>query len=872
MQTLFQDLRYGARMMWKSPAFTLVAVLTLALGIGANTALFSVVDAVLLRKLPVQAPEELVLFEWDSGKSFRISGVRGTFIRDYYASGRRGASTFQPAVVNKMKEQAAQPDSPLRDLFVFANMGHFTIVADQQAETAESEVVSGTYFSGLGVSALRGRLLAPTDDIITAPPAAVISFDYWQTRFAGNENVIGKQVTINKNPYTIVGVTPPAFKGCGQVSEQPDVYLPLAFISQLEPDSGLLDRPDKPAYWWMQVMGRLKPDVTREQARLSLNNSFQAIALSLMPPPQKENQSKEVLPQDNPTLIARDGGRGMLEMRQVYSFTVYLLFAVVVLVLLIACANIANLMLARSAARQAEISIRLAVGAGRPRLLRQLLTESLMLSVLGGALGILFAFWGKDILAAISKSNVSFLPADMEYRMNWQVLLFTFGISLCTGVLFGIAPALHATKVDLTVALKESYRSSSGLTRSRLSKMLVVTQVVLSFVLLIGAGLAVRSLRNLQNVAVGFNQENLLNFALNPSANGYKEERLIELYDQIGKRLEALPGVKSATFASVPLLAHYMASDSVILPGETEQTNADHFTARQMVRENYFATMDIALLKGRAFTVQDDKIAPRVAIVSESFARKYFPGDDPIGKRVGFNKDSLGKIEIVGVAHDIKYNSQREDEQQLMYTPWQQDNEEINHMFFSLRMAGDPTAIVPAIRQAIRELDSNLPVIAVKTQIVQSIETLSQDKLFAQFLGFFGLLALLLAALGLYGVMSYSVAQRTNEIGIRMALGAEAKDVLQLIIRQGFTLVIFGLGVGAIFVFALHRIATSQSVERWKFVRQILQSERLYGIKPGDPITFALAALILIAVALLACWIPARRAATVDPMIALRRE
>lgn len=872
MQTLLQDLRYGVRILWKSPGFTLIAVLTLALGIGANTALFSVVDALLLRQLPVKAPEELVLFEWEAGRPFRTSGVRGTFIPDYFSPGKRGSSSFRPNLVEKMQEQARKSESPLSEFFFFARMDRLAVVADQQSESAEGQVVSGDYFKGLGLTALLGRTITAADDNPTAPPVAVLSHQYWASRFAANPSVLGKQVTINKIPSTIIGVTPPAFKDTMQVGGKLDITIPMAFAPQLNTEERFLDKADKPAIWWLHVMGRLKPGVTREQARASLNGTFQSLALELMPPPQKEDQPKQLQAQDYPTLIAREGGRGMLEMRKVYAATAYLLFGVVALVLLIACANVANLLLARAASRGAEISVRLAVGAGRGRLLRQLLTESLFLSALGGAVGILFAFWGKDMLTALSTGNGNFFPTDMEYQMNWRVLSFTLLVSLLTGILFGLAPAWRATKLDLTSALKESNRTAGGGTRSRLSKALVVAQVALSLLLLNGAGLAVRTLRNLQQVNVGFDQENLLLFSLESGASGYKDERLMTLYDQIFAQLEGLPGVRAASFARVPLLAHYSFGSSLLLPGEAADSKVEHNTNLQIIRENYFTTMGIPLVRGRSFIAQDDSRAPKVAIVSETLARKFFPNEDPLGKRVGFDKDTLGKIEIVGIVRDIKYNSQREEDEPLFYTPYRQGIGDAGVMYFTLRTVGDPVALVPVVRQAIREVDSNLPLTEIKTQLVQSSETLNEERIFAQLMSFFGLLALVLAALGLYGVMAYAVTQRTREIGIRLALGAQTRDVLRLVLGQGLQLVLIGLSVGAVMGYALQRIAASQSVNALAALKQILASKKLYGVSANDPLTFAVVAVLLLVVALLACWVPARRATKVDPMIALRCE
>jgi predicted permease len=489
-------------------------------------------------------------------------------------------------------------------------------------------------------------------------------------------------------------------------------------------------------------------------------------------------------------------------------------------------------------------------------LIRQLLTESVLLSAMGGAAGICFALWGKDALAFLGSRGSSFLPSEIDYSMNWRVLGFTVAISLLTGILFGLAPAWRATKLDLTTALKESSRSLGGMSRSRLSKSLVVAQVAMSLLLLIGAGLFVRTVRNLQQVEVGFNQENLLLFTLQPGSSGYKKERLVQLYRDVFARLDSIPGARAATFSRVPLIANNLHNTSLILPGETAQSEVEHVTNRQIIRENFLEAMEIPLVRGRGFTEKDDERAPRVAIVSETLARRFFPDEDPIGKRVGLDAETAGKIEIIGVARDTKYNSQRDDIEPLFYTPWLQESGSIGRMVFALRAAGEPTALASAVRQAVREVDSNLPVTEVKTQVAQASETLTQERVFASLLSFFGVIALLLAAIGLYGVMAYSVAQRTGEIGIRMALGAQTRDVLRLVIWQGLKLVVIGVVIGSVAASLLKQVVESQ----------------LYGVEATDPMTFSVVGALLIAIALLACWIPARRAARVDPMIALRNE
>lgn len=864
---MFQDLRYAVRMLLKQKGFTVVAVLSLALGIGANTALFSVVDAVLLKTLPVPQPEQLVLFEWQSGRPFRVNGMSGTS-NVPGPPDIRGLSLFRYDVFEEMRQARAQAsDSPLSDFFAFAPISELTAVVDQQAELITGQAVSGGYYAGLRVQPSLGRGITDEDDKPGAAPVVVLSHQFWQERFGAKPAVIGQPLKLNKQSFTIIGVTPPAFTGTLQVGYHPAVTIPLAGEPLVQGENSRLGTAKEPGVWWLNLMGRLKPGATYEQARDSLNGTFQAEALAVRPPPRKASEPAQLDPKDYPRLIVEPGSRGMLDMRRVYTATIYGLFIVVALVLLIACANVANLLLARAALRTAEINVRLAVGAGRWRLVRQLLTESVLLSVLGGAVGVLFAFWSKGVLLALTDKDAGFLPSGVDLSLNWRVLAFTLAVSLLTGALFGLAPAWRATSLDLATSLKQS-RGTTGAV-SRLSKGLIVAQVALSLLLLVGAGLFIRTLYNLQRVNLGFNQENLLVFTLQPKQSGYKDERLLQFYQQLFARLDHLPGVRAATFGRVGLIADDNWFNDFLLPGEPEGTAVERDTMRQAVRENYFATMEIPLLRGRVFTAQDDQRAPKVALVSQTFASKFFPNEDVLGKRVTFI-DGKREVEIIGVVADAKYMSQREEIQPLFYTPWRQEGADIGEMHFTLRTAGEPTALAATVRQVVRELDSNLPVTELGTQTARSQATLGRERLSARLLSFFGGAALLLAAIGLYGVLAYSAAQRTNEIGIRMALGAQTANVLRLVVWQGMRLVLFGLTVGAFTGYGLKRLLASQYFPEDAWQRQM--AEQLYGVTGTDPLTFAVIAGLLTIVALAACWLPARRATKVDPLVALRYE
>ena len=858
MGSFWQDLRYGARMLAKYPGFTLIAVLMLALGIGANTALFSVVDAVLLKTLPVQEPERLALFAWRAGRSFRTSGM----------SGFEETSLFRYEVFTRMRQaHAAAPDSPLSDIFAFGPIRQLSAVVGKQAEVISGQVVSGGYYAGLRVQPLLGRAITDEDDRAGAAPVVVLSHQFWQEKFAADPAVIGRFLRLNQQSFTIIGVMPPAFSGALQVGERPAVTIPIASEPLLNGGNSLLGTANNPGLWWLDLMGRLKPGATYEQAGASLNGAFQSAALELMPPPRRADEPAQLDPKDYPSLRVESGSRGMLDERRELAPTIYGLFIVVGLVLVIACANIANLLLARAALRSAEITVRLAVGAGRGRLIRQLLTESVLLAGLGGAIGVLFALWGNSALLALTDKDTGVLPRNVDLHVNWRVLFFTLGVSCLTGVLFGMAPAWRATNLDLATALKQGRRTTGAV--SLLSKGLIVAQVALSLLLLVGAGLFLRTLHNLQRVNLGFNQENLLVFRLQPAQGGYKDERLLQFYQQLFERLDNLPGVRAATFGRVPLIAHDNYYNGILLPGEAEMTATRRSTTRQMIRENYFATLEIPFLRGRGFTPQDDAHAPLVAIVNQTFAREFFPNADVLGQRVTIRHDKRTYV-IVGVVADAKYESQRRKIWPLLYTPWRQEVAELGQMNFSLRTVGEPTAMASKVLQAVRELDGNLPVTEVSSQIARSQATLGQERLSARLLSFFGGLALLLAAIGLSGVLAYSVSQRTKEIGLRMALGAQSANVLQLVLWQGMKLVLLGLAVGAAIGYALKRLLAGQSFDRRSWQAQM--ANQLYGVTLMDPLTVGMIVLLLVLVALAACWIPARRATKVDPMVALRVE
>ena len=854
MSSLIQDIRYAIRWLRKNPGFTAVAVATLALGIGANTALFSVMDSVLLKTLAVREPGRLVLFEWEASRLFRTSGRRGSGMRR--PEGTQGGSVFRYDIFEKLRDARAktpnsETSSPITELFAFAPTYDLTAAKDGRAEVVRGQAVSGGYYAGLGVPFVLGRGITEKDDHAGADPVVVLSHAYWQ-RLGGSTEVLGQPLKLNQTVFTIVGVTPPEFAGTLQVDYQPEVSVALSFEPTLLGEGTGMAHNGEPGMWWLNVMGRLAPGATREQALQSLQGTFQTAAIDAMPPPRRDGDVARLEPKDYPRLIAVPGGRGLREHRVNFSRPIYGLFLVVGLVLLIACANLANLLLARAALRRPEIAARLALGAGRGRLVRQLVTEAVLLAVLGGAAGALFAVWGKAALVGLAVSDSRF-PLDLDSGLNLRVLAFTLAMSLVTGVLFGLAPAWRTTRMDLATVLRQSRRTTAG--GSRLKNVLVAVQVALSVLLLAGAGLFLRTLFHLEHVELGFNQERLLVFTVQPTQTGYKDERLLDLYGRLSERVESIPGVRAATFGVIPLIAHYSWNTSVLLPGESRTTEADHPTNRQIVRENFFETLEIPRLRGRGFTARDDARAPKVSIVNQTFARKYLPGQDPIGARVR-EYDESSEWEIVGLVGDTKYDSQRRDVEPLLFTPWRQEASQIGEMRFAVRAAGEPAALAESVRRAVREIDAGLPVTEVGTQVARSSGALSNERLYARLLTFFGALALALAAIGLSGVLGYSVSQRTSEIGIRMALGARRPQVVRMIVLQGLRPTIVGLALG---------LAASLAAGR-------LVAQFVYGVGTSDVATLAVVSVLLVAVAAFAAFVPARRAAAIDPMRALRSE
>ncbi|MGC1258037.1 MAG: ABC transporter permease [Candidatus Acidiferrales bacterium] len=917
-EQLLQDVRYGFRLLRRSPLFALVAIFTLAIGIGANTAIFSLIDGVILRALPVENPSQLVVLKWTARKAPDVHG--------YMTSGDC-PTDLQPQAANPSGCSFSEPmfheieqASGFTGVTAFANAGRLDLSGNGPASMIDGQVVSGGFFRTMGVKAAAGRVLQPSDDSPSAAPVAVLNYGYWQSAFGGSRDTIGRTIELNNVPFTIVGVAEQRFTGITPGSDY-DVWLPVSKAQRISTPVLWQNRQDDLRYWWLTIVGRIQPgtQIAQTQAQVSglfrnetLHGPVQLFpggdtsgGLALRPggpppggarremvyggPPPAPGAKRPVpepapvtsaaSPQSVPNTLSTDADNpqvalvpaqsGLTGERSRYTDPLFVLMLAVGIILLIACANVAGLLLARAAARQKEMAVRLALGAGRARVVRQLLTESLMLSVLGGVLGIFFAYWGAHaIISFVSKNQTR--PLGFAIGVDLRVLAFTVALSLLIGILFGIAPAFRSARINLTPALKEGEGSSASLGHSRgrwfsAGNALVVIQVALAIVVLVGAGLLVRTLANLRSVNVGFDSRNILIFKIDPSVIGYKGAQIDSFYRDLQGRLSETPGVKAASYSMMPLLSNGLMITDFHWPGtpQDQESNADILG----VGPNFFETLHIPFRAGRDFSAADFELAasnsgdtPTSAatpvIVNQAFVEKYVGHENPLGKQFGespadANGPASPGYEIVGVVRDAKYNSLRREIHATIYEP-----QHMGGASFELRTAADPKAILPAIRGVVAEVNPNLPLFSVTTESEQIDRLLFQERLVARLSSFFGLLALLLACIGLYGLLAYEVTRRTREIGIRMALGAHSSDVLRLVVGQGLALAAAGAAIG---------IGVALGVMR--FLHSLL-----YGVKPADPLTFIAVALFLAAVALFACYIPARRAMRVDPIVALRYE
>lgn len=844
------DLRYAVRMLRKSPGFTAVAVLTLALGIGANTAVFTVLNAVMLRSLPVKDPERLVFLS-DPNRH----GVNGG-----QETGDRRLFAYHEF------EWLRDHNNVFADIFAAesALATHPIVVegADQHGANDHTRIgmVSGAYFSVMAVKAIMGRTFtAEVDRVRDANLVAVISYRYWKNRFALDHAIVGRRIRVRQTSFEIIGVAQPGFSG-ETVGEAPDIWVPLTMQGAVYPGNDVLTPPKDVTnkYMWLQVMARLKPGVTLEAAQAAINLTLQEVL---------QDEASRVSAVARPGYLAQriklvSGSRGASTLRNSFGKPLLILMGLVGLVLLIACANVGNLLLARAATRQKEIAVRLALGAGWRRLLQQLLTESLVLALLGGGFGLLMAQWADAVLVRLLSSESTPLPLDL--RPDARMLGFTLAVSLLTGILFGIVPAWRIRRTDLHAVLKGGAKGSvkvgpGGAGSGTAGKALVIGQVAMSFLLLAAAGLFLRSFQKLTAVDPGYDSDHLLQFAMGPRAED-RTAPLNELEKQLLERIRSIPGVRDASLSLTGLLTGMNIGTSISIDGHTPAP-AEQMGAMMMdyVGPGYFSTLGIPLLLGREIDEQDEGNAPLVAVINQSMARTYFGDANPVGRQITATA-AFGTFgfAVIGVVADSKHDDLRTQSGSWFYAPFFHSSRDRNFSWAmnTVRISGNAESLAAAIRAVVKE---TAPLMA--TPEIQTIKglvrkSLTTERMIVQLSTFFGVLALLLASIGLYGIMSYNVACRTNEIGIRMALGAQANDISRLMARQGMMLVAIGAVIGLSAALALTRMISSL----------------LYGVSATDATTFAVIALLLAGVALFACGIPARRAARVDPMIALRCE
>jgi putative ABC transport system permease protein len=847
MEMVGRDFGYAVRTLRRSRGFAAVAALTLALGIGANTAIFTLLDQVLLRLLPVKNPQQLVLLTMRGrhyGNNWGGNAISYPMYRDFQDHNEVFSGMF-----------SRFPD-PVSMTF------------GGQAELVAAELVSGTYFEVLGVGTALGRTFTPEDDRVpNGHPLVMLSYDFWKQRFGGDRQIVGKTVLINKHEMTIIGVAQAGFDGV-ELGYSTKIFIPVMMEQQIiigNPKM-LTDRRSR----WVNAFGRLKPGVTETKAKASL----QPFMHSMLEQEVKEAAFRNASAYDREEFLkcwidVLPGSQGRASLRRELRTPLWVLMATTGMVLLIACANIANLLLARATGRQKEIAVRLAMGATRGRIVAQLLIETLSLSAVGGVLGLALAFWADKALMAV------YLPSDsgnlnISTAPDLRILAFTLAVTVVTGVIFGLAPALQATRPDVGRTLKDQAGAVVGGGHGRLRSALVVTQVALSLLLLIGAGLFLRSLKNLSNLGTGFPAERLVGFKIDPSLNGYTPQQLNGFYQQLTGDLGAIPGVKSVAVASMRIMENDEWDSGLTAEGYSATKPDDHPQAyMNQIGPGYFATLGVPIVAGRDFRLTDNRVikradatddfdtTPTTVIINEKFGQKFFAGRNPVGMHLGFGTDpgTHTDMEIIGVVKDIKYTNLRDEIPIQAYVPYM-NSPYLGGMTIYVRTAGEPNQLMSSVRAKMRDLDANVPIYAMRTMDEQINNSLSTERMIASLSTVFGFVATVLAIIGLYGVMSYSVAQRTREIGIRMALGAEQGKVIEMVMREVLTLIAIGVGVGVPAALVLTRVVKSQ----------------LYGLEAHDPWTLGLATGLLAMVACAAGYVPALRASRVDPMKALRYE
>jgi predicted permease len=841
-----QDVRYGVRTLARNPLFTAMAILSLGLGIGANTAIYSVMDAVMLRALPVQDPSQLAILTWRSQPNPPV--VNSHSGNSYPEPDGRVASPDFPWAAYEL---FAKNNGVFSTLFAHAPTGPpLNVIIHNEARLSPVELVSGTFFSGLGLYPAAGRLIAPGDDHRGAPAIAVLSYNYWQSRFAGDPSAVGQIITIKGVPFQVAGVAPPDFYGITPGSA-PAIYVPISLRPLLIPLYGqdakamFID----PHNYWTGVMGRLGPGVSLQRAQTEIAARFaQFVSASARNAADRANL---------PELRVEEGGSGVDALRRRYSKPLLVLMTMVGFILAIACANIANLLLARSTSRRREIAVRLSLGASRLRLLRQLLTESLLLALPGGLLGLVIAAFGiRFLLVLLAGNNENFV---LHAQIDWRILLFTLAVSLATGLLFGLVPAVAATRVDITPALKETRASAPPRRGHRpgLGQLLLVFQIALSLLLVLGAALFVRTLANLRSIELGFNQESLLTFSVDAGQAGYQGAALKAFYMRMAERFQALPGVQAATISDLPLVSGWSHGTAVALPGLTEPHDHRLPVAYVSVGPGFFSTLQLPILSGRPIDSRDVAGAPAVAVINQTFATKYLANRNPIGQIFGLN-DMTHSVTVIGVAKNARYDSLKDEIPPVAYISYQQnaDHHPMTEIIFELRTRGNPLAIANTIRKTVHDIAPTIPVTGMLTQTQRVDSTITQELTFADLCTTFAVLALAIACIGLYATMAYAVSRRTNEIGIRIALGAERRRILWMILREVLALTAAGLVIGMLCSWSLLSAVKSFT----------------FGVKPADPLSAISAIAILIGTLLLAGLAPATRASHIDALTALRHE
>jgi predicted permease len=835
---LSQDLRYGVRVLGKSRGFTAIAVASLALAIGANTTIFSVAKIMVYDRLNVPHAEQLRMLYWQSAGHSVVHRLWGEF-RPAPGGGSK-SSSFSYQVYRELSAH----NQAMQDLFAFQEDG-MNATIHGTARRVRVEMVSGNYYSGLGVRTQLGRPIQPSDETVQGPGTVVIiSEGIWERDFGRSPLVLGQTITVNQSAMTIVGVNPRGFTGADDTQVSPDVFLPLSMQPVVDP-KGKKSYLEDPGEWWVKIMGRVKPNVTDSQAEAVLSSQLQAAVRGTMPVKPGETI---------PRLLISDGGRGNHLSENEFQKPAFVLMTFTGLVLLLACANIANLMLARGAQRQREMSVRLALGAGRARILRQLLTESLLLAAAGGLAGLLLGYLGRNAIPRLLTN--AWETSDLNVHFDWRVFGFTAAVTVVTGLLFGLAPAWMAARAELSSSLKESTQTTTRRRKGMGGKAIVAFQIALSTLLVVGAGLFLRTLFALQSVDAGFRTDHLILFSINPPATRYDKGKDVQLHMRLEEDFAAIAGVQALTTAATPYISNSMSNDTFLLSDEKFDPNKQQAEDVNTVGNSFFATMGIPIVAGRAFNAQDTATSAKVAIINQSLARKRFPNVNPIGKEIrdGDVPESFAG-RIVGICADTRYTSLR-DEPPPQFFMLNRQQSDVGGLTYALRSSLEPAALAPALREAVRKIDRDLPIVDIRTQQDQIDSTMQKERIFASLTAGFGLLALALACVGIYGIMAYSVANRRNEIGIRLALGAQPRQVRGMILRESTWLAVAGIVVGVGAALLLTRLVKSM----------------LYAIQPYDPTTMTAVILVLLAVALAASWIPARRAAGVQPMEALRHE